>query len=310
MGDMLTKLIDSIIAGKESARGAEQQLIKLGVAKLPDIEKDNTDRNRTSPFAFTGNKFEFRAVGSSQSIAFPVTLLNAAVADGLADITEALKAELKKTKSVDDAVLKVVKESFKESSPVRFEGNNYAEEWVTEAEKRGLPNYRRTPEALAQLVTKQSRALLTKLGVLTKEELESRYHVRMERYIKDMLIELHTLQQMVDTFILPAAFTYAGQLASSAAQAKTAGIKNVPQVDAANEVGALIEELRSEREKLAAVIEKTEHMHDDLDKCAKMLTSTGADAMAGVRAACDKLELVVADELWPLPKYREMLFPV
>ncbi len=310
MGDMLTKLIEGIIAGKESSRGAEQQLIKLGVAKLPDIEKDNTDRNRTSPFAFTGNKFEFRAVGSSQSIAFPVTLLNAAVADGLSEITEALKAELKKTKSVDDAVLKVVKESFKESTPVRFEGNNYAEEWVTEAEKRGLPNYRRTPEALAQLVTKQSRSLLTKLGVLTKEELESRYHVRMERYIKDMLIELYTLQQMVDTLVLPAAFTYAGQLASSAAQAKTAGIKNVPQVDAANEVGALIEELRSERQKLVAVIEKTEHMHDDLDKCAKMLTSSGADAMAGVRAACDKLELVVADELWPLPKYREMLFPV
>jgi glutamine synthetase len=310
MGDMLTKLIEAIIAGKEASRGAEQQLIKLGVAKLPDIEKDNTDRNRTSPFAFTGNKFEFRAVGSSQSIAFPVTLLNAAVADGLGELTEALKAELKKTKSVDDAVLKVVKESFKESSPVRFEGNNYAEEWVTDAEKRGLPNYRRTPEALAQLVTKQSRLLLTKLGVLTKEELESRYHVRMERYIKDMMIELHTLQQMVDTLVLPAAFTYAGQLAASAAQAKAAGIRVVPQLDAANEVGALIEELRSERAKLAQVIEKAEHMHDDIEKCAKMLTSSGADAMAGVRAACDKLELVVADELWPLPKYREMLFPV
>src|SRR5918999_540354 len=271
MGDMLSKLIEGMNAGKESSRTAEQELIKLGVAKLPDIEKDNTDRNRTSPFAFTGNKFEFRAVGSSQSIAFPITLLHAAVADGIAEIIDALKGELKKTKSVDVAVLKVVRESFKSSTPVRFEGNNYAEEWVTEAEKRGLPNYRRTPESLAQLVTKQSRSLLTKLGVLTKEELESRYHVRMERYIKDMLIEMHTMQQMVDTMVLPAAFTYAGQLATSAAQAKTAGISMVPQVDAANEVGKLIEE---------------------------------------VRAACDKLELVVADELWPLPKYREMLFPV
>jgi glutamine synthetase len=310
MGDMLTTLIDNIIAGKEASRGAEQQLIKLGVAKLPDIEKDNTDRNRTSPFAFTGNKFEFRAVGSSQSIAFPITLLHAAVADAIGEITDALKAELKKTKSVDDAVLKVVKESFRESTPVRFEGNNYAEEWVVEAEKRGLPNYRRTPEALAQLVTKQSRSLLTKLGVLTKEELESRYHVRMERYIKDMMIEMHTLQQMVDTVVLPAAFTYSGQLASSAAQAKAAGIKVVPQVDAANEVGALIEELRSERKKLAEVVEKAEHTHDDVEKCATLLTSSGADAMAAVRAACDKLELVVADELWAMPKYREMLFPV
>ncbi|HZO19642.1 MAG TPA: glutamine synthetase III [Gemmatimonadaceae bacterium] len=310
MGDMLTTLIDNIIAGKEASRGAEQQLIKLGVAKLPDIEKDNTDRNRTSPFAFTGNKFEFRAVGSSQSIAFPVTLLNAAVADGLGEITEALKAELKKTKSVDDAVLKVVRESFKESTPVRFEGNNYSEEWVKEAGKRGLPNYRRTPEALAQLVTRQSRSLLTKLGVLTKEELESRYHVRMERYIKDILIEMHTLLEMVDTLVLPAAFTYSGQLATSAAQAKAAGIRIIPQVDAANEVGALIEELRADRQKLAETIEAAEHMHDDLEQCAKMLTSSGADAMAGVRATCDKLELVVADEVWPLPKYREMLFPV
>jgi glutamine synthetase len=121
---------------------------------------------------------------------------------------------------------------------------------------------------------------------------------------------MHTMQQMVDTLVLPAAFTYAGQLATSAAQAKAAGVKVVPQVDAANEVGTLIEELRSQRAKLAEVIEKAEHMHDDVEKCAKMLTSSGADAMAAVRAACDKLELVVADELWPLPKYREMLFPV
>ena len=131
----------------------------------------------------------------------------------------------------------------------------------------------------------------------------------MERHIKDMLIELHAPADG-RPFILPAAFTYAGLLAASAAQAKSAGMKVIPQIDAANEVGALIEELRAEREKLAEVIENAEHMHDDIDKCAKMLTSTGGDVMAGVRAACDKLELVVADELWPLPKYREMLFPV
>ena len=121
---MLTRLIENIVAGKEAGKSAEQQLIKLGVAKLPEIEKDNTDRNRTSPFAFTGNKFEFRAVGSSQSIAFPIVLLNAAVAEAIAEITAALKAELKKTKKVDDAVLKVVRPIFKETSPIRFEGNN------------------------------------------------------------------------------------------------------------------------------------------------------------------------------------------
>lgn len=159
MGGMLTKVIDSIANGK-SATSAEQEMLKLGVARLPEIEKDNTDRNRTSPFAFTGNKFEFRAVGSSQSIAFPIVLLNAAVAEAISEITVALRAELKKTKKVDDAVLKVVRPIFKETSPVRFEGNNYSDEWVKEAAKRGLLNLRRTPEALAQLVTKQSRKLL------------------------------------------------------------------------------------------------------------------------------------------------------
>src|SRR5215211_7122165 len=136
MGDMLTRLIENIAAGKEAGKGAEQQLIKLGVAKLPEIEKDNTDRNRTSPFAFTGNKFEFRAVGSSQSIAFPVTLLNAAVAEAIGDVTAELREELKKTAKTDDAVLKVVRKVFKETSAVRFEGNNYSAEWVKEAAKR------------------------------------------------------------------------------------------------------------------------------------------------------------------------------
>src|SRR3954467_4592740 len=211
MGGMLTKVIDAIANGK-SATSAEQEMIKLGVARLPEIEKDNTDRNRTSPFAFTGNKFEFRAVGSSQSIAFPIVLLNAAVAEAIAEITAALRAELKKTKKVDDAVLKIVRPIFKETSPVRFEGNNYSEEWVKEAGKRKLPNLRRAPEALAQLATNQSRKLLTSLNIFTEDELESRYHVRLERYIKDMLIELHTLREMVDTQVLPAAFAYSGGL--------------------------------------------------------------------------------------------------
>src|SRR4051812_20327087 len=214
MGGMLTKVIESIANGRTAAN-AEQEMIKLGVARLPEIEKDNTDRNRTSPFAFTGNKFEFRAVGSSQSIAFPIVLLNAAVAEAIDEITTSLRAELKKTKKVDDAVLKVVRPIFKETSPVRFEGNNYSEEWVKEATKRGLPNFRRTPESLAQLMTKQSTKLLTSLNILSEVELESRYHVRLERYIKDMLIELHTLRELVDTFVLPAAFQYAGSLAEA-----------------------------------------------------------------------------------------------
>jgi glutamine synthetase len=309
MGSMLTHVIESIAAGKGSAN-ASQAMLKLGVARLPEIEKDSTDRNRTSPFAFTGNKFEFRAVGSSASIAFPIVLLNAAVAEALGEITEQIRGSLKKGRAVEDVVLMVVRDVFKETAPIRFEGNNYSEEWVHEAGKRGLPNLRRSPEALEQLTTKQSRALLTKLGIFTKEELESRYHVRVERYVKDMLIEMHTLKEMVDTLVLPASYAYAGSLAAAAAQASQAGIKVVPQVEAANEIGRMIETLNSNQRELQTTLEKAEGMHDDLPKQAKLLTAKGADAMAAVRSCCDALELKVADELWPLPKYREMLFPV
>jgi glutamine synthetase len=310
LGDMLTRVIEDIAAGKTSPKNAEQAMIKLGVAKLPEIQKDNTDRNRTSPFAFTGAKFEFRAVGGSQSIAFPIMLLNATVAEAIGELTEELRETLKSTKSVDDAVLQVVRRAFQETAPVRFEGNNYSPEWVQEAERRGLPNLRRTPEALAQLVTPQSRKLFTSLGILSTEELESRFHVRMERYVKDMLIELHTLQQMVDTMVLPAAFAYHGALVRTAAEAKAVGLTVVPELEAADRLGRLIQELQVRRDALGAAVARAESLHDDVTAQAELLTSEGADRMAEVRASCDALELVVGDEYWPLPKYREMLFPV
>ena len=309
MGDMLTRMIEEIMSGRKSA-SAELEMIQLGVEKLPEVQRDNTDRNRTSPFAFTGAKFEFRAVGSSASIAFPIALLNTAVAEAVSDITIELRAELKKTKKLDEAALKVVREAFKESSPVRFEGNNYSDEWVKEAEKRGLPNIRRTPEALTQLVTRQSRSLLTGLGVLTEAELDSRYHVRVERYVKDMLIELYTMREMVDTMVLPAAFAYLGELSASAAEAKTAGITVVPQLDAANDLGRLVQQLQKKNAALAKLIDRADGMHEDCPKQAELLTSAGADAMTAVREICDRLEVSVADDVWPLPKYREMLFPV
>jgi len=309
MGEQLTHVIETIAEGKVT-NSADQEMIKLGVARLPEITRDNTDRNRTSPFAFTGNKFEFRAVGSSQSIAFPIVLLNAAVAEVIGDITAELKAEIKKSKKVDDAVLKIVRRIFKETAAVRFEGNNYSEEWVEEAEKRGLPNLRRTPEALKQLVTKQSRQLLTKLGIFSEAEIDSRYHVRLERYIKDMLIEMHTLRETIDTMVLPAALGYVGSLATAAARAKEAGIKVIPQLDPANKLGKLIQELQSARTALGKAIDKAEGMHEEIEEQAEFLTGTGAETMAATRRASDALEVSIDDELWPLPKYREMLFPV
>ena len=310
MGKTLTKLIEDLAAGKQAAKGAVEELISLGVNRLPEIEKDNTDRNRTSPFAFTGNKFEFRAVGASQAIAWPITILNAAVAEAIDELTAELSAELKKTKKVDDAVLLVVRRAFRDTSAVRFEGNNYADAWVKEAAKRRLLNLRRTPEALAQLTTPAARTLFTALGILSKEELESRYHVRMERYVKDMLIELHTLREIVDTMVLPASYQYAGALATSAADAKSAGIRQIPQVERANEVGALAKQLKTKRDALVKLVTRAEGMHDSLEKCAALLTGAGADAIADVRAVSDALEVLVADSMWPLPKYREMLFPV
>jgi glutamine synthetase len=309
MGEFLTNVIDAIASGKV-AESAKDAMINMGVDRLPEISKDVTDRNRTSPFAFTGNKFEFRAVGSSQSIAFPVMLVNAAVAGAIGEITAMIKAEMKSTQNVEDAALKVVRKVFKDTSAIRFEGNNYSEDWVKEAKKRGLLNLRRTPEALEQLVTKESRDLLTSLKIFTTEELESRYHVRLERYVKDMLIELHTQREMVDTLVLPAAFSYVNDLVEAASRAKGTGVNAAPQVAQANKVNKMVAELQKQRDALEKVIDKAEGMHDSLEKQAKLLTSAGADTMAAVRAASDAIELSVADSCWPLPKYREMLFPV
>ncbi len=309
MGDMLTQMIESIVADKGGV-SAEEQMMKLGIARIPEIRRDTTDRNRTSPFAFTGAKFEFRAVGSSQSIAFPVALLNAAVAEAVGDITNELRAELKKTSKTDDAVLKVVRRVFKETSAVRFEGNNYSESWVTEAAKRGLLNLRRTPEALAQLTSNATKKCLVGLGILSEAELDSRYHVRLERYIKDLEIELHTLREMADTLVLPAAFSYSASLLDAAAKSRSAGIKGAPQIQAAKHLATLIRELQKQRASLDKVIAKTASLHENPAAMADLLTHQAADAMAGVRRACDALELVVDDDCWPLPKYREMLFPV
>lgn len=310
MGKTLTQLIEDLSAGKQAGKGAAEELISLGVARLPEIEKDNTDRNRTSPFAFTGNKFEFRAVGASQAIAWPITILNAAVAEAIGELTSELATELKKTKKVDDAILRVVRKAFRATSAVRFEGNNYADAWVKEAARRGLPNLRRTPEALTELTRPAARTLFTGLGILSKEELASRYHVRMERYVKDMLIELNTLREIVDTMVLPAAYSYAGSLAAAVASAKAAGIKEIPQRERASEVGKLAIQLKSRRDALAKLIDRAEAMHDNQEKCAELLTGAGASTMGDVRQASDSLEVLIEDALWPLPKYREMLFPV
>lgn len=311
MGTMLTNVIEEIIEGKTGGTAA-QQMLKLGVARLPEIQQDNTDRNRTSPFAFTGAKFEFRAVGSSSSVALPVTIVNAVVAEALEELAVQLEAEIKLCPSVDDAALKVLRKAFKESSPIRFEGNNYSDEWVDEAESRGLPHLRKTPESVAELIADNSHKALVGLGIFTKAELHSRYFVHLERYAKNMLIELNVLVEMINSYVLPASLSYTGTLAAAAANAKAAGITSIPHVAAANEIGVMIETLQQRRDAVIEVINQANLLHHQgkLAEQAHLLSYQGSERMASLRQVCDALEVMIDDTVWPLPKYREMLFPV
>ena len=310
MGSMLTEMIEAIAEGKAMNGSATQVMLKLGVAKLPEVEQDNTDRNRTSPFAFTGQKFEFRAVGASASVAFPITLLNAAVAEAIEELTVQMREALDGGARVDNAVLTVVRRAFQETAAIRFEGNNYSEEWVEEAARRGLPNRPSAPQALDELMTDATRATVTSLGILTERELEARYHVRVERYVMDLMIEMHMIEQLVDTMILPAGYSFLGMLASGAAQARAAGITVVPQVAAANEVGALVETLQARRAAHATLVAEIDALEGDPYAQACRLTSDGSHSLRQLRESCDAIENVIADDLWPLPKYREMLFSV
>ena len=306
LGDLLNRILNEIETGVGMEQNPEMAVLKLGVSKLPEVMRDNTDRNRTSPFAFTGNKFEFRAVGSSASTAFPITLLNAAVAEGFDELTAVLKKKLGSGKTMDVVILETVREVIKETKAIRFEGNNYSEEWVKDAEKRGLPNLRKTPEALAQLVSESSKKMLMKMGVFAEAELVSRFHVRSERYLKNLMIEVDTLRSIVDTMVLPACYAYHGTLASTVVAAKSAGVA-APQSDVLGKITSLLSSLQSKRSQLETVFHKTESMGSEEEK-AKAFSREVSTAMLEVRSLCDDLEAIVADDYWPLPKYREMLF--
>ncbi|MEK6705096.1 MAG: glutamine synthetase III [Bdellovibrionota bacterium] len=306
LGDFLTRILNEIEEGAVTELGTEAAVIKLEISKLPEVMKDNADRNRTSPFAFTGNKFEFRAVGSSASIAFPVTLLNAAVSAGFTEIIDALKKKASATRSTETAILEVVRDAIKETKPVRFEGNNYSDEWINEACKRGLPNLRKTPEALAELLTPKAKEMLISLGIFSEAEVMSRFHVRVERYIKNMLIEVDTLLGMVETQILPAAYAYHGSLLSAAVDAKTLGFV-APQTDVLGTLSNLMTNLQKDRKNLESEIREVEAMSKEEEK-ARRLSVKVCSMMDGIRGTCDKLEAIIADEYWPIPKYREMLF--
>ena len=304
LGDMLTDIFESIEKGKLKG-GKKAGHLSVGVDSLPPLPKDYGDRNRTSPFAFTGNKFEFRAVGSAQSINGPLVVLNTIVAESLDYVaTELEKATKGDPKKLNDAVQKLVQDIYKTHKAVVFNGDGYSEAWHKEAAKRGLPNLRNTVDALAELANKDHIELFEKYAVLSSRETKSRYEIYLERYCKDVATEGKLCLSIAKTMILPAAYRYQGELASTAAAIKSATgsadtssletmISLVGKLEKA--IGTLTHAINHEA--TGSVLDHAKHYRDEV-----------LPAMLEVRNVADTLETIVADDLWPLPTYREMLF--
>lgn len=306
LGDQLTKILEDIEKGTVS-EATNNVIIDLGISSLPVLSKDNTDRNRTSPFAFTGNKFEFRAVGSNQSISFPATVLNTIAAESLDIIAD--KIEARKGDNINQVVIDIIKEELKVIKPVLFNGDNYSEEWHKEAEKRGLPNLKTSVEALKALATDKAFALFEKYGVLSRVEMESRYIIRLEKYIKDIEIEVKALLNMASTQVLPASVKYQNTLAISMINVeKLLGDTDMgAQKELLKKITLLINSVQSNLNGLKEKLVKSESIHDEKAK-AELFCYDIKKTMDLIREDIDTLETIVDDEEWPLPKFWEMLF--
>ncbi len=307
LGDMLTDIFNQIEAGGIKG-GRQPGTLTVGADILPPLPKDYGDRNRTSPFAFTGNKFEFRAVGSSQSIAGPLVVLNTIVAESLDFIATELEKSMGNNRldsmALNQAVTKVLQKIIKDHKAVIFNGDNYSAEWHAEAERRGLPNLRNTVDALPALLDKDVSELFSRYEVLSEREVHSRYEIYMERYCKDINTESLLALNVAKQMILPASYRYQGELAGVAAAMKNAG-KN-PDTSSLDKVTALVGSLEKRVSELESAIGR--HPQGDVLAHAKHYRDEVVPAMAEVRKVADELETTIADDLWPLPKYGEMLF--
>jgi glutamine synthetase len=306
LGDMLQDIVEQIEKGgaKSSKAGGT---MTIGVSVLPTLPRDAGDRNRTSPFAFTGNKFEFRAVGSSQSIAGPNVVINTIVAESLDDIATELEKAVAAGKDLNAEIQALLPKYIAESKKAIFNGDNYSESWHVEAEKRGLPNRRNTVDSLPDLVSEKSIKLFGKYGVFTERELHSRYEILLENYKKTINIESQLTIQIASRQILPAALRYQGVVADAVSKLKAAGAK-VPtsQVTLLDELSTSIEQLQSAIATLTDAADA--HPEGDTLAHAKHSRDVVIPAMNAVRSVADKLEGMVAADLWPLPTYQEMLF--
>jgi len=295
LGGELERVFGAIERG-EPGEGQEGSLLGLGTPVLPPLPMHGGDRNRTSPFAFTGNKFEFRALGSSQSLSFPNTVLNTIVAEAIDELASALEQALSGGTSIEEAIRTVLRKSYSEHKRVVFGGDNYSEEWHAEAEQRGLLNLRTTPDALPYLVESQTVEVFGRYEVLSDRELESRYEVLLEQYVLKLNIESEVAASIARTMILPAAAAHLAVL-------RAADIEELVV-----ESRGLIGELHTAIGELVRVNLAENQPDEELLEWARYMRDSVIPAMEAVREVADRLEKVVADDLWPLPKYSEILF--
>ena len=305
LGEQLEDVLEQLISTGEATHSLKGGKLQTGVDTLPDLAKDATDRNRTSPFAFTGNKFEFRMVGSRDSIAGPNVVLNTIVAEALSEACDVLE----KADNFDEAVHDLIKKYATEHQRVVFDGNGYSDAWVEEAERRGLPNIRSMVEAIPALTTDKAINMFEKFKVFTKAELESRAEIKFESYAKAINIEARTMIDMASKQIIPAIIKYTKELADTVVAVKEAGADASVQAELLTEVSGLLAESKKALEALKVVTDQAAAMEEGEDQ-ARFYHSDVVPAMEALRAPVDKLEMIVDKEAWPMPSYGDLIFEV
>ena len=305
LGEQLEDVVKQLVETGIAATCKEGGILETGVSTLPDLEKDATDRNRTSPFAFTGNKFEFRMVGSADSIASPNTTLNAIVAEAFCEAADILE----KADDFERTVHDLIKEYMTKHQRIIFNGNGYSDEWVEEAGKRGLPNIKSMVEAVETLTTDKAVKLFEKFGIFTRAELESREEILYETYAKTINIEALTMIDMASKQILPAVIRYTKTLADTVIAVREAGVEPHVQAELLKETGALLEEARKALEVLKVEDARAAAMPEGKEQ-AYYYKDVVKEAMAALRTPIDALEMIVDKDVWPLPSYGDLMFEV
>ncbi|GAB3222051.1 glutamine synthetase III family protein [Spirosoma arcticum] len=310
LGESLTQALNDLESKSEiTVNKGDNVYYKLGLTRIPSLMRDNTDRNRTSPFAFTGNKFEFRAVGSSANSASTMTVLNAIVADQLNNFKADLDGRLARGEKKELAIVDILKDYYAQSKRILFEGNGYADEWVAEAERRGLSNIKSSPEALAVYVQPETLALFERTGVMNHAEVESRYEIELEKYIKNVQIESRVMGDLAMNHVVSTALKYQNKLAETARNLVELGM-----ADEAEPIKAILREISARviviKKGVESMIESRKRANNVADtiEMATLYATDVKDHFDPIRYEVDKLEQIVDDEDWPLVKYRELLF--